>query len=73
MFKLAENSFFALMLRIEDGYPDNPYHNRIHAACVLQMMHLILHNGLIQQGVLDGVSMLACYLSGERPQPRLNH
>ncbi len=72
MFKLVENSFFALMLRIEDGYSDNPYHNRIHAACVLHMMHLLLHNGPIQQGVMDGVSMLACYLSGEGSKIRLN-
>ena len=37
---------------------------RIHAASVLQMIHLLIHNGLTQKGILDGITMLACYHSG---------
>ena len=32
--------FFRL---VEDGYPDNPYHNRVHATDVLQRLHAIIH------------------------------
>ena len=37
---------------------------RIHAAAVLQMMNLLVHAGLIEDGVLEGITMLACYISG---------
>lgn len=40
---------------------------RSHAASVLQMTHLLIHNGLIQQGILDPITMLACYFAGENP------
>ena len=29
------------------------------------MMHVLMHNGLIEQGVLDGVTMMGCYLAGQ--------
>ena len=44
---------------------------RIHAASVLQVTHLLIHNGLIQQGILDGITMLACYISGMIVLPRI--
>ena len=34
-FNIRENKLVAFLKRIEQGYPDNPYHNRIHAADVL--------------------------------------
>ena len=37
---------------------------RTHAASVLQMMHVLMHNGLIEQGILDGITMPACYMAG---------
>ncbi|KAK9822974.1 hypothetical protein WJX74_010416 [Apatococcus lobatus] len=63
MFNLSKPKLVHLLNRFENGYPENPYHNRSHAASVLQMMHLLIHNGLIQQGILDGITMLACYFA----------
>ncbi|GAX73385.1 hypothetical protein CEUSTIGMA_g838.t1 [Chlamydomonas eustigma] len=40
------------LCHIEDGYKDNPYHCRIHAADVLRNLYVILTRG----GVLDKVS-----------------
>lgn len=37
---------------------------RVHATSVLQVMHLLMHQGgLIQLGVLQNVMVLACYLA----------
>ena len=49
---------------IEDGYQDNPYHSRTHAAGVLQLVHTLVQNGLISSGVLVCTMQLACYLAG---------
>lgn len=39
---------------------------RVHAASVLQMMHMLIHAGLMGDGVLEGITMFACYLAGRR-------
>ena len=39
------------LLRIEQGYPNNPYHSRVHAADVLRMFHVVLTRG----GVLSAL------------------
>ncbi len=39
-------------MQIEDGYAENPYHSRVHAADVLRTLHVLLHRG----GVLEAVS-----------------
>ncbi len=41
-------------MRIEDGYPDNPYHNRVHAADVLRSFHVLLHRGGVLEAVTKG-------------------
>ncbi|KAL6762148.1 hypothetical protein V8C86DRAFT_1806156 [Haematococcus lacustris] len=48
---------------IEDGYCANPYHNRSHAADVLQTMHMLLTRGGLAPGYADQQSMLAAYLA----------
>ena len=51
-------------MRVEDGYPSNPYHNRIHAADVLQNLNVLLcRGGLMQSEYCDDVAHLSCYLS----------
>lgn len=35
IFDIKESKLIAFLKRIELGYPDNPYHNRTHAADVL--------------------------------------
>ena len=64
VFSLDETKLARFLLLIEDGYPDNPYHNRIHAADVLQSLHVILCRGqLMEKGFCDDISLLSCYLS----------
>lgn len=52
------------LVRLEDGYRANPYHNRIHAADVLRSAHVLSTRGQIAgtQG-LDDVTQLALYLA----------
>ncbi|KAK9831722.1 hypothetical protein WJX74_007234 [Apatococcus lobatus] len=58
-FNICENQLVNFLQQIEAGYPDNP----VHATCVLQIMHLLMQNGLIKLGVLQDVMVLACYLA----------
>ena len=40
------------------------YHNRIHAADVLQSLHVLLCRGnLLANGIVDDTALLACHLS----------
>ena len=59
---LPEEQLAGFLRKIEAGYLDNPYHSRVHAAGVLQTMHL-LAQGLIQNGVLDDLLQLSAYIS----------
>jgi hypothetical protein len=49
--------------RVEEGYPANPYHNRRHAADVVQGMHILLHRGGLMPGYADQLTALGCYLA----------
>merc|ERR1712216_261201 len=63
-FGLDEDKLVKFLIRIENGYPSNPYHNRIHAADVLRTLHvLIQRGGLKQQGYCDATAVLSCYLA----------
>lgn len=64
-FKLHEERVACFLHAIEDGYEDNPYHSSTHAAGVLQMLHMLLQNGLTQSGVVDESMLLSCYVSGK--------
>ncbi|KAK9867909.1 hypothetical protein WJX84_002108 [Apatococcus fuscideae] len=62
-YELREDTVACFLRSIEAGYQNNPYHSRTHAAGVLQMLHILLHNGLMQSGAVEGPMQLACYLS----------
>lgn len=63
-FQLDEGKLVKFLMRVEEGYPNNPYHNRIHAADVLRSLHvLVVRGGLITQGYCDEIALMACYLS----------
>ncbi|KAK9843277.1 hypothetical protein WJX74_009626 [Apatococcus lobatus] len=62
-FQLQEDIVAGFLQQIEKGYVDNPYHSAIHAAGVLQMLHMLIQNGLVQSGVLDETMQLSCYLA----------
>ena len=64
-FTLQEEAVACFLRTIEDGYIDNPYHSCVHAAGVLQMLHMLIQNGLRQSGALDETLQLSCYIAGE--------
>jgi hypothetical protein len=62
-----------LMRAIESGYQPNPYHNKTHAADVLQTMHVLLLRSGMVGAYADPLTHLACLLaaSGKLRQTRL--
>lgn len=46
---------------MEEGYRQNPYHNAMHAADVLQTFHVIINRGGMVPGYVDPLHMMACY------------
>eukprot|EP00877_Chromochloris_zofingiensis_P004947 jgi/Chrzof1/14453/Cz09g03150.t1 len=65
--QLDEVKLARYLMRIEDGYPPNPYHNRSHAADVLRSAHvLVTRGGVLYSGGGDDISLLACYLAAVR-------
>ncbi|KAK9810064.1 hypothetical protein WJX72_004187 [[Myrmecia] bisecta] len=62
-FDLDPHRLARFLRRVEDGYPDNPYHNRMHAADVLQTMHMLLTVGGLQSKAGDDMIMLQGYLA----------
>ncbi|KAK9868656.1 hypothetical protein WJX84_004455 [Apatococcus fuscideae] len=62
-FGIQEDIMACFLRSIEAGYLSNPYHSRTHAAGVLHVIHLLVQNGLLQSGILDGPMQLACYIA----------
>jgi hypothetical protein len=52
-----------LMRTIESGYQPNPYHNKTHAADVLQTMHVLLLRSGMVGAYADPLTHLACLLA----------
>ena len=49
--------------RVEDGYLPNPYHNKTHAADVLQSQFMLLTAGGLARRAADPLILLAALLS----------
>jgi len=62
-FQLKAACLARFLRRIEDGYRANPYHNKMHAADVLQTMHVLLHRGGLVPGYADPLYLMACYIA----------
>ncbi|KAG2447556.1 hypothetical protein HYH02_007480 [Chlamydomonas schloesseri] len=60
-FKLKPVKVARLLRAIENGYLDNPYHSAIHAADVLQTLHVIIHSAQLHVHYLDALGLLASY------------
>ncbi len=66
-FAIDEVRLARYLIRVEDGYPDNPYHGRVHAADVLHSMHVILTRGnMVAAAGMDDLATRAAYLSAVR-------
>ncbi|KAG2437377.1 hypothetical protein HXX76_006029 [Chlamydomonas incerta] len=52
-----------LLRTIESGYQPNPYHGAIHAADVLQTLHVIIHGAGLHVHYLDKLGLAAAYFA----------
>eukprot|EP00951_Prasinocladus_malaysianus_P010141 scaffold74439_cov33-Prasinocladus_malaysianus.AAC.2 len=61
--KLNLPKMVKFVMKIEDGYPDNPYHNRSHAADVTQRMYSIMRMLPFTKGPQYDIYLLAAIFS----------
>jgi hypothetical protein len=62
-FGMDKNVLRRYIQRIEVGYPDNPYHNRIHACGVLHMTYMIISKGGMNKSEFQPQAILSCFLA----------
>lgn len=62
-YDLEEVRLARFLRRIESGYPENPYHNRIHASDVLQGMQVQLTRGGLYAMLGEELALFAGYLA----------
>ncbi|DBB14759.1 TPA: hypothetical protein ACH3X3_004373 [Trebouxia sp. C0006] len=64
-FGLDPVKLWRYLQRVESGYQmQNPYHNSIHVASVVQMTHMLLcHGGIMQSKALSNIQLLSAYWS----------
>jgi hypothetical protein len=61
---LDEGRLARWLVRLEQGYPPNPYHNRTHAADVTRNLHvLLMRGGMGTAAAADDIAMLAAYMA----------
>ncbi|KAF6253310.1 hypothetical protein COO60DRAFT_1547491 [Scenedesmus sp. NREL 46B-D3] len=60
-FGLKAGALARFLRRVEEGYRQNPYHNAMHAADVLQTYNAIIHRGGLMPGYVDPLHLMACY------------
>ncbi|WIA11311.1 hypothetical protein OEZ85_011434 [Tetradesmus obliquus] len=61
---LDEGRLARWLVRLEQGYPPNPYHNRTHAADVTRNVHVLLtRGGLGAAAAADDISTVAAYMA----------
>lgn len=69
---LDEGRLARWLVRLEAGYPPNPYHNRTHAADVTRNVHVLMTRGglgaaaTVGWGGADDIAQLAIYLAAVR-------
>ena len=64
--QLSQVRLARFLCRIEEGYPNNPYHSRIHAADVLRNLYCILTQGGLLHAVWQDspdMGLLMAFLS----------
>jgi hypothetical protein len=61
-FNISEAKLKSFFSSVESGYRDNPYHNKVHAADVLQAVFYFLHHGGLTRN-LSPVELLAALVA----------
>ena len=62
-FDIDKNVLRRYLSRIESGYPDNPYHNRIHACGVLHLTYMLISKGGMSKTDFQPLAILCCFLA----------
>ncbi len=62
-FDIDKNVLRRYLYRIESGYPDNPYHNRIHACGVLHLTYMLITKGGMSKTDFQPLAILCCFLA----------
>ena len=48
---MEESFVFRFLLRVQENYRNNPFHNFRHAFCVTQMMYVLIHGCRLQESL----------------------
>ncbi|GMH41896.1 hypothetical protein BSKO_09806 [Bryopsis sp. KO-2023] len=62
-FDLDEIRLARFLRKVEEGYPNNPYHNKTHAADVVQGIHMLVTQGGLSAVVDDKLCCMSAYLA----------
>ena len=62
-FDIEKDKLRRYLSKIESGYPDNPYHNRIHACGVLHMTYMLISKGGMSKTEFQPQAILCCFLA----------